>query len=119
MKIRYLLDENIPPRIALGPRRLSSQLDVLCVGDLDAPAFETKDPEILRYCDINQRLLVTKDRTSMPGHLEDYWADGGHLWGVLWVRPRTPTGLLIQELHFVWEASEAEEWFDAIDWIPF
>lgn len=119
MKIRYLLDENIPPRIVLGLKRLSPQIDVLRVGDLGAPVLETKDPEILHYCELNQRLLVTKDRASMPGHLEQHWADNRHLWGILWVRPQAPTGLLIQELHFVWEASEAEEWLDTIDWIPF
>jgi len=119
MKIRYLLDENISPRIALGLQRLSSQIDVLRVGDADAPSLETKDPDILRYCDLNQRLLVTGDRASMPKHLEEHWAEGGHLWGILWVRPNTPLGVLIQELHFIWDASEAEEWIDATDWIPF
>lgn len=25
---------------------------------------------------------------------------------------------LARELHLVWEASEAEEWLDRLDWIP-
>lgn len=118
MRIRYLLDENIPPRVAIGLRRIAPSIDVLRVGDPGAPPLETKDPEILQYLELNQRLLVTMDRASMPDHLEAYWAANGQLWGLLWIRPRISTGLLIQELHFIWEASEAEEWVNRTEWIP-
>ena len=106
MKIRYLLDENLPPRVKLGLQRLNSQIDVLRVGDGGAPPLETKDPEILQYLEVHQRLLVTRNRANMPAHLEKYWNDGGHLWGLFWVRSNTQAGLLIQELHFIWEATE-------------
>ncbi|MEM7130692.1 MAG: DUF5615 family PIN-like protein [Chloroflexota bacterium] len=118
MKIRYLLDENLPPRIKLGVQRIEQQIDVLRVGDPDVPPLQTKDPEILHYLELSQRILVTRDRASMPGHLQDFWAEGDQLWGILLVRPHTSTGRLIQELHFIWEASEAEEWRDKVDWIP-
>jgi hypothetical protein len=48
-----------------------------------------------------------------------HWVSGGHIWGVLWVRPKTPIGQLAQELMLIWEATEAEEWIDRLDWIPF
>lgn len=118
MKIRYLLDENVTPRVSVGLRRIAPSMDVLRVGDPGAPPLETKDPDILRYLELTQRLLVTNDRASMPDHLETYWAQGGQLWGLLWIRPRTAAGLLIQELHFIWAASEAEEWIDRTEWIP-
>jgi hypothetical protein len=55
----------------------------------------------------------------MPEHLAAHWAGSGDIWGLFWVRPQTPIGLLAQELVLVWETSEAEEWIDVVDWIPF
>lgn len=90
---------NVSPRITVGLRRIAPSIDVLRVGDPGAPPLETQDPEILRYLALNQRLLVTNDRASTPDHLDAYRAQGGQIWGLLWIRPRTATGLLIQELH--------------------
>lgn len=41
------------------------------------------------------------------------------MWGLLWVRPATTMGTLAEELSLIWETSEAEEWINVIDWIPF
>jgi hypothetical protein len=54
----------------------------------------------------------------MPEHLEAHWAEGGHIWGLFWVRPETQIGELARELFLVWEATDAEEWVDRLDWIP-
>lgn len=55
----------------------------------------------------------------MPEHLDAHWQNGGHIWGLFWVRRLTPIGRLAQEIHLVWEASEAEEWLDHLAWLPF
>ena len=55
----------------------------------------------------------------MPGHLEDHWNAGGHIWGLFWLRPGVTVGLWAEELFLVWETSEAEEWIDRLEWIPF
>lgn len=67
--------------------RLNPAIDILRVGDSDAPSLGTLDPDILRYLELSQRLLVTDNRKSIPGHLEEHWAAGGHIWGLLWLRP--------------------------------
>jgi hypothetical protein len=94
-------------------------IDVLRVGEPGAPQLGTSDQDILRYLELSQRLLVTSNRMSMSVHIEAHWAASGHLWGVLLVRPGTPINQLARELFLVWEASEAEEWIDRLDWIPF
>jgi len=55
----------------------------------------------------------------MPAHLEAHWAASGHIWGLFWIRPETAIGRLAEELYLIWETSEAEEWKDLLDWIPF
>jgi hypothetical protein len=119
MKVRFLLDEHLSPRLKTALLRLAPTADVLRVGDPGAPALGTLDPELLRYLELSQRVLVTANRVSMPAHLEAHWAAGGHLWGFLWIRPGTSLGRLAQELYLIWEASNAEEWADWVDWIPF
>lgn len=119
MKVCFLLDENESPRLKTALLRLEPALDVLRVGDPGAPPRGTADPDILRHLEISGRMLVTSNRKSMPAHVKAHWEAGGHLWGLLWVRAGTPLGRLAQELYLVWEASEAEEWVDRLDWIPF
>jgi len=119
MKVRFLLDENEPPRLKAGLLRFNPTIDVLRIGEPGAPSLGTPDLDMLRYLEVSQRILVTSNRTSMPAHLEAHWAAGGHLWGLFWVRPRIPISRLAQDLYLVWEASEAEEWIDRLDWIPF
>lgn len=49
MKVRFLLDENLSPRLKLAVLRLNPQIDILRVGGSDAPALGTLDPAILVY----------------------------------------------------------------------
>lgn len=119
MKVRFLLDENEPPRLKAALLRFNPARDVLRIGDPGASPLGASDPNILRYLESSQRALVTFNRTSMPAHVEAHWTSGRHLWGLFWVRPGVPISRLAQELFLIWEASEAEEWVDWLDWIPF
>lgn len=119
MKIRFLLDENLSPRHKNALWRYDAGIDVVRVGDSDAPPLETLDPEILIFCEIEQRLLVTDNRISMPVHVRDHHALGRHHWGVFRTRRRLSIGDLASELYLFWEASDAEEWRDRMEWIPY
>lgn len=119
MKIRFLIDENLSPRLKTTILRLNPSIDILRVGDINTPHLGTLDPDILNYLELSQRMLVTDNRASMPDHLSAYWSSGKQTWGLLWVRPNTPLRELAQTLLLIWEASEAEEWINRLDWIPF
>ena len=119
MKIRFLLDENLSKKIKLGVLLLNSSVDILCVGDPNAPSFGTLDPEILSYVEQSQRLLITDNRKSMPDHLAAHWSAGRRIWGLFWVRPKASIGQLAESIYLIWETSEAQEWIDVVDWIPF
>ena len=119
MKIKFLLDENLSPRVKIAVLRLNPDLDILRIGDPSTPTLGTLDPDVLQYLGLSQRLLVTDNRTSMPKHLEEYWQNNQQMWGLFWVRPQTTIGKLAEELIMIWETSEAEEWINVVDWIPF
>ena len=119
MKVPFLLEENLSPRLKVAVLRLNPAIDILRVGESNAPQLGTLDPDVLLYLERSQRLLVTDNRASMPAHMEAHWAAGGQIWGLFWVRDRIPLGELSQELLLVWETTEAEEWINRLEWIPF
>ena len=96
MKVCFLLDENLTTRLKIAALRFNSEIDILRVGDLNAPQLGTLDPDILRYLELSQRLFITDNRASMPEHLEAHWANYGKIWGLLWVRPKISIGELAE-----------------------
>ncbi len=101
MKIRFLLDENLSKQIKFAVLRKNSLINILCIGDQNAPSFGTLDPEILLYVEQSQRLLITDNRKSMPRHLEDHWSTKRIIWGLLWVRPKTSIGELAETIYCI------------------
>ncbi len=119
MKVRFLIDENLTPQLTRALRQHHAEIDVLRVGDIGAPPLKTLDPDILRYLEMTQRMLITGNRRSMPAHIADHGGAGGHHWGIFWVRPKATLGSLLEALYLLWEASDAEEWVDRTDWLPY
>jgi hypothetical protein len=118
MKIRYLVDENLSARVVATIQRHYPQLAVLRVGDPGAPAFGTLDPDILHWLEINQRVLVTDNRKSMPGHIADHIAAGGRHWGIFMVRKDAPLRTLADTLYVYWDVTDAEQWTNQMEWLP-
>ena len=119
MNVRFLLDENLDPKVKVATLRLNPTVDVLRVGDQGVPLLSTADPDLLRFCEVAQRILVTADRTTIPDHINAHLAAGGHFWGVCLLRDGFSIYRVAQELLLIAEASTAEEWLDRIEWIPF
>jgi hypothetical protein len=115
---RFLLDENLDPKLKIAVLRLYPAADVLRVGDQGVPPLSTPDPDLLDFCEIAERILVTADRTTMPGHIDTHIAMSGHFSGVCLVRAGFSIYRIAQELVLIAEASTAEEWLDRIEWIP-
>ena len=117
MKIRYLFDENLDPRFVRTMQRHYPEIDVLRVGDSDAPAFGMSDPDILVVLEEHYRILVTDNRKSMPGHVQAHWQAGRHHWGIFVVDKSIAYKRLADALFVYWDASELEDWIDQMEWI--
>jgi hypothetical protein len=70
-------------------------LDVVRVGDPADLPLGTKDPELLLWAEREQRVLVTRDGSTMPGHLAAHLAAGRHSLGILILRPGHPLPQLL------------------------
>ena len=117
-RIRYLLDEDTPHAIRDGLLLRQPQIEILTVGDDFAPPLSTPDPDILRWLAREGYLLVTRNRRTMPRHLRAHLDRGGHVPGILVIRPARPMIEIINELMLIWEASHVEEYRDKIEYIP-
>jgi hypothetical protein len=47
MKVKFILDENLSPRLKIAVLRLNPEIDILRVGDENAPKLGTLDPDVL------------------------------------------------------------------------
>jgi hypothetical protein len=112
MKPRFLLDEHVNHALQRQLRRLTPQLEVVAVGDPQAPPTGTADPDILIWLEHNGYILVTENRSTIPVHLAEHFRAGGHIPGIVWIRPRVSLGSIIEELYLIWLASTAEEYQD-------
>jgi hypothetical protein len=119
LKVRFLLDQNLSPQIAVALWRYDSAIDVLAIGQAGAPPLGTLDPEILLYCEAEQRALVTENRSTMPIHEAARFAAGRHHAGIFQLRRQLSIGEIADALYLIWSASEAEEWIDQTIWTPF
>jgi hypothetical protein len=54
----------------------------------------------------------------MPVHLKDHLDQGRHIPGILILNPNMTVGETIEELVFVWEVSEINEFADRIEFLP-
>ena len=85
--VRSLLDEHMPAALRLQLLRRALDLVVWMLGDPGVPRYGTLDPDILLWCEANGFLFVTRNRKSMPVHLQDHLATGHHVPGIFVVPP--------------------------------
>ena len=110
--IKYLTDENVDLVYMKQIRRREPEIVVRAVGEPTAPPKGTLDPEILEWCEINQFVLVTNNRTSMPPHLTNHPKEGRHIPGILILSANMSIGAIIDELIFLARAVSDEEFQD-------
>lgn len=122
MPLRFVLDENQrgPPWRAVIRHNQAGiyPLDVMRVGDLlDLPLGST-DPDILLWCEREDRILVSFDKTTLAGHLNNHLQSGHHSPGIFLLRRASRLSQVVAHLALVAHASDAWEWQDRIEFIP-
>ncbi len=117
--MKFLCDEHVPKGLQNAVKKVESAIHILVVGQAGAPPKGTLDPQLLQWAESNHHALLTRDKSTLPNHVNDHLNSGGHTWGVFILRDGFSLGYLAQELLVFWGASEAEEWKDLLLYIPF
>lgn len=118
MTVRFLLDENVDPIVQRAVLSLDPGIDIRRIGDSGMPPLGTLDPDLLIFCEMAEIILVTNNRTSMPGHIADHFAMSRHHWGILQIRIGTSIRQLADELYLIWMTTDATYWVNRYEWVP-
>jgi hypothetical protein len=116
--VSFLFDEHVPRELATALRTAHPTIDIIRVDEANGPPKGTPDPDLLVVAEQQQRMFVTDDKKSMPGHLAGHYAQGGHTWGVATLRPHRSLSSYGASLSLIWQASEADEWIDQMLHLP-
>lgn len=116
--LKFLMDENVDPVYAVQLRHRQPNLVIRSIGDPATPPKGTLEPEILIWCEDNDFVLVTNNRTSIPQHLADHIEQDRHVPGILILNPNSSIGETIDELILIAEAVTADELQDRLDYLP-
>jgi hypothetical protein len=116
MKIRFQADNDLHEDILRAAKRLQPAIDFQRAPELNLHTG-IDDPEVLRLCAEENRMLVTHDRRTMPGQFITFIKHQDSP-GVFIVSRRVPVGKAAEWLVLYWEASEAEEYQNQIIDIP-
>jgi Domain of unknown function (DUF5615) len=117
-KLRFLVDQDTPPSLAAALRQVAQGIDIMQVGDAGAPPLGTLDPALLIAAEALGRVLITKDRTTMPTHLTDHFAAGRHTAGVMLLRNNFTLAVLVRDIVKRWTTTTADDWVDCTVYIP-
>jgi hypothetical protein len=121
MPLLYVLDEDVRGPLWRHILRYNARgidpIDVIRVGDSDDLPLGILDPDILLWCEANNRVLISHDRSTTPVHLEDHLASGHHCPGIMLVRD-VRLADVVAFLSAAAHASEASEWQDRYFYIP-
>lgn len=117
-KVRYLLDENVNRAVQRQLSRLAEGIEVLAIGDPEAPPKGSSDPEILEWIERHGYILVTENRRTIPMHLREHWAKGRHVPGIFFLRPFASLSAIIEDLYLIWLVADAEEFVDQTIYLP-
>ena len=121
MPLTYLLDEHVRGLLWRHVQRHNALghpwVDAARVGDSSDLPLGTLDPEIIAWAEREQRILVSRDKSSLATHLREHLLAGRHSPGIFLLRdvalPR-----IIEFLACAAHASEVAEWMDRVVFIP-
>jgi hypothetical protein len=122
MAIRFLLDEQmrgvwwqaIQHHNAAGV----DVLDVLCVGHPPAPPLGASDPDLLLWAEQTDRVFVSQDRKTIPGHFIAHLQAGHHSPGVVLLCGSCTVRQLIDHLVLYDQAADPQDLLDQIHYLP-
>jgi predicted nuclease of predicted toxin-antitoxin system len=115
--LRLVSDADFSGRLYRALLRREPGLDILRVQDVGLRL--APDPDILAWAATEGRIVLTQDRSTMPGFAYDRVRAGLPMPGVFVIRGlQIPTGQIVQEILTVALCSTQDEWKGQVVYLP-
>lgn len=114
--LRLLIDQDLDHDVLRGLIRRIPQLDAVTAFELGLG--EATDPELLTRAAKEGRVIVTRDRKTMPTHAADLMGEGRNIAGLFVVPRSMPLRQALEDLELLVSCSENEEWVNVVRYLP-
>ena len=114
--MNFLVDENLSRRFVNALRRHISTVNVVRVQDVDLLGED--DTAVLNWALENDRILITKDRTTIPPLVEERTENGVESPKILIIRPNSDLTAVLLMIEAIINYSIPTDWQYPIRWIP-
>jgi len=111
MRAKFLADANFDLVILVALKRREPAVDFQTAREAGLTGL--KDPDVLAIAAREGRVLLTHDVRTMPQHFAAFIAEHTSA-GVLLVPQSLPRRRVVDDLHLIWAAMEAEDEFSII-----
>ena len=114
--LRLLIDQDLDHVILRGLLLCVPNLDVITAHQVGLS--NASDPEVLAWAVVQERILVTHDRRTMPYHAASRMARAEKVAGIIVVSRQLPISQVINELEIIVSCSDTFEWENVIKHLP-
>ena len=114
MRVRFQADD-LDGRVIRGVKRAAPEIDIRTAAEAGLAGLD--DLDVLRISAATDRILVSQDRSTMPGNFRRYVASGTST-GVILLREGISIAAAIDEIVLIWNASDRGERTNRLVWIP-
>ena len=116
MRVRFLADADLNENIVRGVKRKESTVDFATAAE--GGLIDLPDSQVLDLAARLGRVLVSHDKRTMID-LFYRFIEARDSPGILMLKQRCSYADAIESLLIVWGASEAEEWINRLEHLPF
>jgi hypothetical protein len=122
MALRYVFDEHLRGElwkaIQFHNGRAPDPIDVVRVGDPPDLPLSSKDPDILAWAELHQRVLVSRDKRTMVADLAAHLQRGRGSPGLFIIRRGADLAPVLAFVIYAASAGDEDQWRDQIVYIP-
>jgi hypothetical protein len=122
VSLRFVADENIRGRLVEAVKRHNDTgkpfIDLTAVGDRPDLPRGTRDPALLIWAEREDRILLTRDVSTMSAHLAEHLAAGHTSPGVLVLRDGFSLTQVVEFLELIAYLGDPGEYAGQINYFP-
>jgi hypothetical protein len=116
VSIRFLADEDLRYAIVSGVLRRDSSISFPTVPE--AGLAGAPDPQVIEFAARENRIVVSHDKRTMPGHFAAFLRSGRNHPGLLLAPKHKALAEVIETLIIIWADADPEQWRKRIHYLP-